>query len=417
MKAAVINIGTELLFGDTVNTNAAFLGKMLAQLEIYTMRMEVVGDNPERIAEALERNRKDHDLIIFTGGLGPTVDDITRETVFQSLNVESAPNVDVLMNIVNRVGIPMSTNNLSQMYVPSGAEIIPNRHGTAPGIFYNAGDVKILLLPGPPSELIPMCENLVIPLLKKHAKSTMVTQYLNVYGIGEAELESKLADVFKDQEKVKIGTYFDGEKVTLRLTASDVNRRRAFIAEVEAKIRRVLKDCMITVNNEKLEELLIQTLKESNIRAAVAESCTGGMLASKIIAVPGASEVFDSGVTAYSNAAKQKLLGVDPMALKNSGPVSPQVAHQMARGISLSTGAQLTCSVTGIAGPRGIGTGQKIGTVIIGIWCMGNFEYFEYHFNGSREQIRRKAATQALIHMTGKALWLMQKIEIGKIKK
>lgn len=409
MKAAIICVGTELLFGDTVNTNGAFLGKMLSQLEIHTMRMEVVGDNESRIIEAFERNRKDHDLIIFTGGLGPTVDDITKEVICKNLKLELIPDSGSLMNIYNKLGPKMSRNNFKQMMFPEHAIILKNPNGTAPGMFYKADGYYLVLLPGPPSELIPMCENYLTPILKDLVDSTLVSTYLNVYGIGESALEDKLSDVLSNQGKVTIGTYFDGEKVTLRLTSSDVNRRRAYIGEVEAKIRRTLKDYVITEDKNTLEELLVQTLKEANIKVAVAESCTGGMLATKITNVPGSSKVFNLGITAYSVAAKNKQLGVDRQTIENHGAVSVQVAHQMARGISLVSNSELTCSITGLAGPRGDGTKTEIGTVIIGIWYKGDFEHHIYHFYGDRKRIRFLATSRAMVHLTKKAITIMHK--------
>ncbi|MDO4754214.1 MAG: competence/damage-inducible protein A [Bacillota bacterium] len=409
MKAAIICVGTELLFGDTVNTNGAFLGKMLSQLEIHTMRMEVVGDNEERIVEALERNRRNHDLLIFTGGLGPTVDDITKQVICKALGLELQPDSESLMNIYNKIGPTMTNNNFKQIMFPKDAVILKNPRGTAPGMFYKADDTYVVLLPGPPSELIPMCENYLTPILKELVDSTLVSQYLNVYGIGESSLEDKLKDILSDQGKVKIGTYFDGEKVTLRLTSSDVNRRRAYIGEVEAKIRKTLKDFIITVDNNTLEELLVETLKEAKIKTAVAESCTGGLLASKITSVSGASQVFNLGITAYSVAAKNKQLGVDRMTIENHGAVSPQVAHQMARGISLISNSELTCSITGLAGPKGDGTKAKVGTVIIGIWYRGDFEHYEYHFKGDRKRIRNLATSRALVHLTRKAIAIMHR--------
>lgn len=414
MKAAIICVGTELLFGDTVNTNGAFLGKMLSQLEIHTMRMEVVGDNEERIVEAFERNRRNHDLIVFTGGLGPTVDDITKQVICKNLGLELVPDSDSLMNIYGKLGPRMSRNNFKQMMFPEDAVILKNPKGTAPGMFYKADGYYLVLLPGPPAELIPMCEEYLTPILRGLVNSNLVSTYLNVYGIGESALEDKLSDILSNQGKVTIGTYFDGEKVTLRLTSSDLNRRRAYIGEVEAKIRRILKDYLITEDNNTIEELLVHTLQETGIKVAVAESCTGGMLATKITNVSGASEVFNLGITAYSNTAKNKQLGVDRLTIENHGAVSPQVAHQMARGISLISNSDLTCSITGLAGPYGDGSGVQIGTVIIGIWYRGDFEHHIYHFNGDRKRIRHLATSRAMVHLTKKAIELMHRMKMKR---
>lgn len=407
MRAAIICVGTELLFGDTVNTNGAFLGKVLAQLEIHTMRMEVVGDNEERIREALMRNIKDHDLIVFTGGLGPTVDDITKEVVCKALGLELVPNNEAMMNIYERIGPSMTTNNFKQAMIPREAVVLPNAKGTAPGMFYDGGEYKIALLPGPPPELIPMCEKHLMPLLKKMVDSTLVSQYLNVYGIGESALEDMLKDILSDQGKVKIGTYFNGEKVTLRLTSSDPNRRRAYIGDVEAQIRRILRDYIITEDDTTIEELLVNTLKKANLKVAVAESCTGGMLGERITRVPGASKVFELGITAYSNMSKNKQLGVDYSAIDHYGAVSVQVAHQMARGIGLVTGADLTCSITGLAGPDGDGTKVDVGTVIVGLWMRNEFEHHVFRLRGDRERVRKMATQRAMILLTNKAIKIM----------
>ncbi len=427
MKAAIISIGTEILFGDTVNTNAAFLGKFLAHLQIHTMRMEVVGDNEDRIRSTFERIRGEHDLIIFTGGLGPTVDDITKEAVCRAMGVELFPDSDSMARLLSRMGPGMTENNFKQVYFPKDAVILRNTVGTAPGMYYDAGDYKVVLLPGPPSELIPMCENELYPILQQQVNTTLYSTYLHVYGIGESKLEDMLQSVLKNQRTVTIGTYMDADKVTLRLSSSDPNKRRRYLNECEAKIRKILKDYIITVDEMRIESLLVDTLREAKLKLCVAESCTGGMLAAKITSVPGASDVFDCGIVTYTDNFKQKFLGVDPNSIRLHTAVSEQVSFQMAKGMGISNGADITCSITGYAGSKVQLEHSKqkrrgtiyleevlqkeeekkipVGQVFITVWSRrSGSETKEFKFNGNREQIRRSAVKQALIMLTEKAI-------------
>ncbi len=411
MIAAIINVGTELLLGDTVNTNATYLGKLLAQLEIHTMRVETVGDNAERIAEAFERNRKTHDLIVFSGGLGPTVDDITKEIVCQSMGLELKPDAKAMNEIYKRIGKDIAMNNYKQTLFPDGATIMYNANGTAPGMYYDAGDYKVVLLPGPPSELVPMCENTLAPILQEISASTLSSRYLNVYGISESRLEERLEEILKKQKTVKIGTYFNGEKVTLRLTSSDPNRRKAYLDKYEAEIRKELSDMIITEDKVTIQEMLRDVLKKEGMKCVVAESCTGGMLAAKITSCSGASEIFDLGLTTYSNQQKIELLGVDKRMLESKGAVSKEVAAQMAKGAGLRANADISCSITGIAGPNSDGTKKEVGTVFISVWTKKyGSEVHEFHFKGSRDIVRKRSTNKAMVLLTKKAIDILQKI-------
>lgn len=432
MKAAIICIGTEILFGDTVNTNAAFLGKFLAHLEVHTMRMEVVGDNAERIRATFERVRGEHDLVIFTGGLGPTVDDITKEVVCEAMGLKLVPDSDSMASMLRRMGPAMTENNYKQAYFPEGAVILRNTVGTAPGMYYDAGDYKVVLLPGPPSEMIPMCENELYPILQQQVNSALFSTYLHVYGIGESKLEDMLKDILQNQKTVKIGTYMDADKVTLRLSSSDPNKRRQYLNECEAQIRKILKDYIITVDEERIESLLINTLSAAKLKLCVAESCTGGMLAARITSMPGASAVFGCGMVTYTNDFKNKYLGVDKNTLKMHTAVSEHVSFQMAKGIGLATGADITCSITGYAGSevqqehskqkrrgtiyleetelRAEKQTRPVGKVFITIWSRyDHAETKEFNFKGNREQIRRAATKQAMLMLTSKAISLANK--------
>lgn len=405
MNAAIVCVGTELLFGDVLNTNGTYLAKFLTQLQIYVMRMEVVGDNEERLIEVVERLKKDHDLLVFSGGLGPTVDDITKTAVCKALGAELIPIFDPLPNILDRVGIKMSMNNLKQVMFPRDAILLENDHGTAPGMFYEVDGLKVVLLPGPPHELVPMCENKLLPILRELVNTNLVSKYLNVYGISESKLEEKIEHVLEKQVTCKIGTYNWGDKVTLRLTATDANRRRAYIADYEARIRMALKDYIITEGEDTLEELIVSSLKESGFNMAVAESCTGGLLAARITSVPGASAVFDRGFVTYSNKSKMKHLGVDKRDIDHIGAASDRVAMQMAAGLGRISGADLTCGITGIAGPTGDGSKTPVGTVYIAIWSkLINPEVKKFEFVGTRESIRKQAVTNALMMLANSAI-------------
>ncbi len=406
MIAAIINVGTELLLGDTVNTNAAYLGKMLAQLEIHTMRVETVGDNAGRLQETFERNRKDHDLIIFSGGLGPTVDDITKEVVCKALGLELLPDQRALDEIKRRIGDKFSSNNYKQTLFPENATIFYNKNGTAPGMFYDAGDVKVVLLPGPPSELIPMCEQSLVPLLETMRSSTLTSRYLNVYGISESLLEDRLSAILSEQGIVTIGTYFNGEKVTLRLSTSDKNGEAA-LDRYEQNIRNELAELVITEGTLSIEELLVQTLQKANVLCTTAESCTGGMLSAKITSVSGASEVFHVGLVTYSNEEKIRLLDVKAETLQTFGAVSAETAEEMAIGAAKAAQDTIACAITGIAGPLSDGSTKAVGTVFISLWHKKEgFITKEFHFKGNRASIRRRAINQALVLLTKEALAL-----------
>lgn len=405
MKAAILCVGTELLLGDTLNTNATYLAKVLAHLQIHTMRMEVVGDNPDRLRETFTRLAAEHDLVVVTGGLGPTVDDITKECICESLGLSLEPDKVSLANLYERSGHNITQNNFKQIMFPEGAVILENKRGSAPGMFYDMGNYKFALLPGPPRELVPMTEKQFIPVLKQFVNSKLVSEYLNVYGISESKLETRIADILEHQTSVKIGTYFDGDKITLRLSSSDPNRRRAQIAKVRNKIIEKLPKCVTTQGEMTIEELLVAELKERKAIVATAESCTAGMVAAAITSAAGSSLVFREGFVNYSYESKMNTLGVDPMILKKYSAISAECTAEMAKGLLKRTKADIVCTVTGQAGlvtDRDLGTEEKsnpVGTVYIGIATRKQCEVIKFKFSGNRGRIRSQAARMAIVEL------------------
>ncbi len=402
MKAEIIAVGTEILLGDILNTNAQYLSKELAALGIEVYFQTVVGDNPKRLKDTIFQALTRADLILTTGGLGPTEDDLTKETVAEYFEEELVLDEKALSQIqemFDRIGKPMTENNRKQAMVPKeNGIVLYNEYGTAPGIIIEKNGKTAVLMPGPPRETVPMFENQVKPYLQKKQEYTFVSEILRVAGIGESAMETMVKDLIDHQTNPTIAPYAkDGESI-LRITAKAKSEEeaRSMIAPVKEQIRERLGNAVYAEGETNLQTVVAEMLLEQGKRIAVAESCTGGMIVSELVEYPGISSVLLEGCVTYSNEAKMHRLGVKRETLEKYTAVSKETAAEMAEGIAKNSGADIGIATTGIAGPDGGSAEQPIGLVYIGLYHNGKTEVKECHYTGKRNKIRHRATYQAL---------------------
>ncbi|WAM34976.1 competence/damage-inducible protein A [Caldicellulosiruptor morganii] len=401
MVAEIICVGTELLLGQIVNTNAQYLSQKLAELGIDLYFQTTVGDNLIRLKNAIEIASKRADILIFTGGLGPTSDDITREAVCEYFGKRLILDQEILHRIENyfkRIGVKMPEINKKQAYVPEGAIILENKHGTAPGLIIEENNKIAILLPGPPFEMQPMFEEYVIPYLERFSNQKIFSRVLKFVGIGESSIEERLKDLIENQTDPSLALYAKPFEVELRISTKKSSKDLAkdLLDQMESRVRALLGEYIYGVDNQTLEEVIVEMLMQKGLKVSVAESCTGGLICNKITNVPGASNVFDRGFITYSNQAKIKELGVSDQALKNFGAVSHEVAKQMALGALNNSLADIAISTTGIAGPTGATNTKPVGLVYVGIATKNYVDSFEFRFSGDRLKIKESASKAAL---------------------
>ena len=403
MIVELISVGTEILLGNIVNTNAAYLSEKCAQLGLSLYYQTVVGDNPDRLEETLRLALGRSDVVILGGGLGPTQDDLTKEVAARVLGkklVEDPHSRELIQRFFDTRGMKEITeNNWKQALVPEGAIVVDNDNGTAPGLILEEGEKIVILLPGPPGEMKPMFEKDIFPYLNKKQPEVIVSEMIKICGMGESKVESMIRDLIEKQSNPTIATYAKIGEVHLRLTAKAADEAAA--KKLMKPVIRELKvrfgghiyttDEMVT-----LEESVVGLLKEQQLTLTTVESCTGGLFTGRLVNVQGASEVLKQGFITYSNKAKRKLIGVKKLTLKEFGAVSDKTAKEMAKGAILTTGSDVAVSITGIAGPDG-GTKEKpVGLVYIAVSVKGTMQVEEYHFTGNRMKIRESAVTAAL---------------------
>ncbi len=403
MTAEILCVGTELLLGQIVNTDAQFLSRELSRIGIAVYRQSTIGDNPARLKEAFLTALGRSDIVFATGGLGPTMDDLTKETIAEALSLPMELHKDSLGKLKDffmRLGRTMTPNNEKQAWFPKGAIILKNDRGTAPGCIVETGGKAVIILPGPPRELTYMYEHEVLPYLEGKSNLKFHSVNLRFIGIGESELEHRVKDLMEAQTNPTIAPYAGSGEVMLRLTASapDMERAKALIAPVEAEIRSRVGQYLYTSEYSSLAETMVRLLAQKGLTLAIAESCTGGMLSSMLVDVPGSSEVLAGGVVAYSNDVKQSLLGVKVETLSAHGAVSPETALEMAQGTLERIGADYALSTTGIAGPGG-GTAEKpVGLVYVALarkYC-GHTEVKQLQIPRERDYVRRLTCLNAL---------------------
>jgi nicotinamide-nucleotide amidase len=409
MKAELISVGTELLLGDIINTNAQYIARRLADIGIFVYYQTVVGDNPQRLKEAYDIAFKRSELVITTGGLGPTKDDLTKEIAARYFNrkllldMDSLQKIETFFKNTNRT---MTENNRKQALFPEGSKILPNPNGTAPGCIIKEGKKIIIMLPGPPKEMAPMFEASVMPYLEQFQDCVLVSKVLRVLGLGESLMEDKIKDIIDSQTNPTIAPYAKEGEATLRITARgrDKKEAEAIMAPVEKKIRDRLGDNIYGVGNTSIDEVVAKELIKRKLTIALAESCTGGLLAYRLVRNPGVSAVLIEGDVTYSNDAKMRRLNVKKETLDKFGAVSEQTALEMVQGIVKSSNADIGISVTGIAGPEG-GTAEKpVGLVYVGLYIKGKTMVRKFNFSGNREKIQNRTVMNALD-------WLRRELE------
>lgn len=399
----IISVGTELLLGNIVNTNAAWLSEQCAALGLSCFYQTVVGDNEERLGRALETALERSDVVILSGGLGPTADDLTKETAAGVMgrrlymHEPSRKHIEEYFR-KKQAGIPDS--NWKQAMLPEKAVAVENENGTAPGVIIEEEGKTVILLPGPPGELIPMFQKSISSYLSDRVGGTIHSRTVKICGIGESKAEAMVRDMIDAQTNPTIAPYAKSCEVHLRITARAESRERAkelISPLLDELYRRFGESIYTTEEGVTLERAVYELLRERGLTLCTAESCTGGRLSARMINVPGVSEVFQSGYVTYSDQAKEKILGVSGRLLEEYGAVSEQTAEAMALGAAAAAGADVAAAVTGIAGPGG-GTAEKpVGLVYIACSVRGRVRTERYHFQGDREKIRETAVSSALI--------------------
>lgn len=405
MRAEIIAVGTELLLGQIANTNAQYLSQKLAEIGVNVYFHTVVGDNFERISQAIQLAAGRSDLIIFTGGLGPTQDDLTKETVAAHLGrslVTDATAMERIAAFFVQRGITMTENNRKQALVLEDSAVFNNDHGMAPGMAVRHAGKTFVLLPGPPSELYPMVERYVMPYLigLLPEKQVFHSRVLRFYGIGESALEEKLLDLIERQSNPTIAPYAKEFEVTLRITAraAEVEQAEQLILPVEAEIRKRLGQFIYATGETSLQEVLLQELNGRQETLACAESCTGGALSALLTSVPGSSSAFRGSVICYSNEAKRDWLDVPEQVLLNEGAISETTARLLAENVREKLGTTHAISVTGVAGPDPAEE-KPVGLVYIGLATKDQPTIVkEVRLAGRRQAIIGRAAKFALFH-------------------
>lgn len=403
MVVELISVGTELLLGNIVNTNTQFLAEKCALLGLSMYHQVVVGDNHDRLAEVIGTALGRSDIVILTGGLGPTEDDLTKEVCAEVMGfplVEDARTRERIEEYFrNSIYKEIPENNWKQTIIPEGAIVLDNENGTAPGLILEKNGKYAILLPGPPAELYPLFMKQVYPYLQKLQPEIIRSQMIRICGMGESQVEDKLLDLIDSQTNPTIATYAKTGEVHLRVTAKakDEDEAKKLLKPVVKEIKNRFGDYVYsTKEHETLEMAVVKLLKKYELTVTTAESCTGGLIAGRIVNVEGASEVFREGFITYSNKAKRKILDVSKSTLKKYGAVSEQTAKEMATGGVFATDADACVAVTGIAGPDG-GTEEKpVGLVYIATYMKDSVSVERYQFKGNRAKVREQSVVKAL---------------------
>ena len=409
MKTALLTIGTEILFGQVVNTNAAWLSKELQNLGYDVLYHYTVGDNPARLMQLLEIAFRDCDLILTTGGLGPTQDDLTKNVICEYFGDEMVefPKVRAwLDSLAAGTHFVWTENNYTQAVFPSKATILDNPKGTAPGFRLEKNGKVIFSMPGPPREMKAMFTDHIRPYLQAHTDGHLVYRILRLYGIGESQLETELLPLIDSQTDPTIATYAKEGEVSLRITSKRKTQTEAqaavnaMIDEVKKRVGKYIYSC----DDEDLAAVLARTLIEKKISISCCESCTAGLFASTLAEHPGISASLDCALVTYSNAAKIRELGVSAETLAQYGAESPQVAMEMVCGLAKKTGSDLCLSITGVAGPDDLGPDKPAGLAYIGLWYQGKAAVAEFR---QRNINRNNNRHRMVLRMMSEALQLI----------
>lgn len=399
MRTEIIAVGTELLLGEIVNTDAPMIAQGLAELGIGVYFQTVCGDNPDRLKSVLEVAKQRADLIITTGGLGPTADDLTKETIAAAFGKGLVRDEESMARLREHFkGRTMTKNNEKQADVPEGCTVFQNDWGTAPACAFEGEGCLVIMLPGPPRECWPLFREKVMPFLEKRRGGALCSRYVKVFGMGESEMASRLSRQMDTWENPTAAPYAKEGECLVRITAMGKDKEKAFAMTEPAvrEVRQVLGDVVYGVDVDSLEQVVVQEMTARGLTLATAESCTGGLMGKRITDVPGASACYLGGVVSYQNEVKENLLGVRHETLITKGAVSEDTACQMAEGVRKALGADIGISTTGVAGPGG-GTPEKpVGLIYVGIstkdktWAVRILRPRQ-----SRESLRRLASSTA----------------------
>lgn len=408
--AEILCVGTELLLGDIVNTNAAFLSKQLAALGISVYHQTVVGDHPERLRVALADAFEGHgrpaaDLVILSGGLGPTYDDLTKETVASYFGREMELHEESLARIRDffaRTGRVMTPNNEKQAMMPVGCVVFPNDYGTAPALAVGDSTRTAVMLPGPPAELIPLFNEQVVPFLRRCTEGVLISRNIHIMGLGESAVEQILHDRMVSSENPTVAPYCKSGEVRLRITARAEDEEAAtamcdqVVAEIQANPQ--ISPYIYGVDCDNAETALVRLFTDRGLTVATAESCTGGMIGQRITAIPGASAVYLGGCITYTNEQKILQLGVNPATIDTHTEVSAETAAEMAAGVREKLGADVGLSTTGYAGPGGGTEENPVGTVYVAVATQDGVTVQRlYYRQKSRDYVREAAASRVML--------------------
>lgn len=403
MKTAILTVGTEILFGQIVNTNAAYLSQQLNNMGFDVMYHYSVGDNPERLEELIHLAFRDCDMILTTGGLGPTQDDLTKEIIAKAMDDKIVVNdeaMDDLMGYYKRVGREMTENNLKQANMPESAEVLHNDQGTAPGFWLEKNGKIIAAMPGPPREMKNMFTKELMPRLERIQDSVIHYRLIRTFGLGESKMETVLLPLIDNQTDPTIATYAKEGECSLRIASKRATKEEAVKAvdDMTEEVMKIVGEYVYSLDNEELVDVVGKLLLSKNITVSCAESCTGGLFAGALTGIPGISKVFERGIVTYSNRAKKEELGVSSETLDTFGAVSPETAKEMAEGLAAKTGSDLCISVTGVAGPDG-GTEEKpVGLVYIGISYNGKTDVIKTQMRNVNRNWNRNYAVLNMFH-------------------
>ncbi len=406
--AEIICVGTELLMGQVINTNANFLASELASLGISSYRQIVIGDNRDRLLEQIQTSAARSDLVILTGGLGPTADDLTMATAAAAAGLPlelHEESFKQMSSFFQRICRTMPASNKKQAMMPVGATVFPNMNGTAPGAMFECKasgkesqnhSAYLVLLPGPPSEMVPMFQEQVRPILEKYNEVRFRTEYIRLYGIGESAAEERIKDLIDSQTNPTIAPYASEGECLFRITQRiEPGIDQDLITPIIAIFRERFGDYIYEIGKRTLKEVVYDLLSSKGMTLSFAESCTAGMASSDFVDVPGASKVLTGSIVAYDNGVKEQLLGVTQDVLSNMGSVSRECAAQMAEGCRKLLGTDISVSITGIAGPAAYSTDKPVGLVYLALSDKDGTEVSEINLSGNRMRVRRVSVLHA----------------------
>lgn len=403
MDVELVSVGTELLLGNIVNTNARYLSEKCAMLGLSVYYQTTVGDNEERLAEVIKTALNRSDIVILNGGLGPTEDDLTKETCAKVMGLPLVTDQHTKERLKEyykgRKKEDLPESNWKQAVIPEGAVVFDNGNGTAPGLVVEQNGKTVILVPGPPNELYPMMEKQICPYLQKKNEEVILSQMVKICGFGESKVEEMILDLIDKQTNPTLATYAKQGEVHLRVTARAATEEEAkkLLKPMVKEIKKRFGEAVYTTDEkETLTDVVVKLLKKHELTVTTAESCTGGLLAGTLVGVPGVSEVFREGFVTYSNKAKRKLLDVSKSTLKKYGAVSAQTAKEMAKGGVFATDADICVAITGLAGPDGATPEKPIGLVYIACYMNDKVHVEEFRFKGDRQKIRERSVVQAL---------------------